>query len=189
MISFWVGGKVQLIDSWGSQGSDVIQDRPIWVKEGVRGCGSGVIGAGNRSWAVEGWLHAKIVSYSINIEYDVQFHQNSKYQGRSIPRLLQIFFSQRTRNYPQTLSHFQLIVQRLTSIWLNSYVQSHQKAPECLWSPNFRYCCVQVEINDSCEFVEIPEFGVCLVKIYFQLMSVIKYLVNGFVKKGPPERP
>jgi len=46
-----------------------------------------------------------------------------------------------------------------------------------------------IEINDSCEFVEIPDFGVCIVKIYFQLMSIIKYLVkNTLHNKPPPER-
>jgi hypothetical protein len=51
------------------------------------------------------------------------------------------------------------------------------------------YTAAHKEINDSCEFVEIPEFGVCLLKIFYQLMSVIKYLATTLISKTTQEKP
>lgn len=41
-----------------------------------------------------------------------------------------------------------------------------------------------LEIKDSCEFVEIPEFGVCIMKIFFQLMSVIKFMGKSIILRS-----
>ena len=41
-----------------------------------------------------------------------------------------------------------------------------------------------LEINDSCEFVEIPEFGNCIVKVYLQIMSIVKYLLKKIITKS-----
>ncbi len=40
-----------------------------------------------------------------------------------------------------------------------------------------------LEINDSCEFVEIPEFGNCILKIFLQIMSIIRFLLHKILEK------
>jgi hypothetical protein len=46
----------------------------------------------------------------------------------------------------------------------------------------------EVEIKDSCEFVEIPEFGVCIMKIFFQLMSIIKFMGKSIILRSGIEK-
>lgn len=41
-----------------------------------------------------------------------------------------------------------------------------------------------LEIYDSCQFVEIPEFGNCIVKIFLQIMSIVKYLLKKIIMKS-----
>jgi hypothetical protein len=32
-----------------------------------------------------------------------------------------------------------------------------------------------IEINDSCEFIEVPEFGTCVLRVFIQLIGILNW--------------
>lgn len=34
------------------------------------------------------------------------------------------------------------------------------------------------EIHDSCEFIEVPEFGTCILKVFIQLIGILKWALQ-----------
>jgi hypothetical protein len=41
-----------------------------------------------------------------------------------------------------------------------------------------------IEIKDSCEFIEIPEFGFCISKTFLQLIKIIKWFLSRWMSNS-----
>ncbi len=48
-----------------------------------------------------------------------------------------------------------------------------------------RYPSSHAEIKDSCDFVEISEFGYCIGKTFLQLLKIIKWFLKAWLSNHP----
>lgn len=57
----------------------------------------------------------------------------------------------------------------------------HQEPAQLLWNIHTRYIRWHSEIKDSCDFVEISEFGYCIGKTFLQLLKIIKWFLKSWL--------